>query len=76
MIGLYFNLKGNVGIFKQRLYVLVFGCVNDQSTLQGSRICWDFELELLFSENQSVVCKASKCSLAEKSRGFFREKQW
>lgn len=48
MIGLYFILKWNFGIFKQRLCVHVFGCVNNKSTLQGSRIWWDFKLKLLF----------------------------
>lgn len=79
MIGLYFILKWNFGIFKQRLCVHVFGCVNNKSTLQGSRIWWDFKLKLLFFffflENPSAL-QSFKMLFRWAESGFFEEKQW
>lgn len=78
-IGLYFILKWNFGIFKQRLCVHVFGCVNDKSTLQGSRIWWDFKLKLLFFffflENPSAL-QSFKMLFRWAESGSFEEKQW
>lgn len=80
MIGLYFILKWNSGIFKQRLCVHVFGCVNDKSTSQGSRIWWDFQIEtlvLFFSFLKiRLPCKASKCFFRWAESGSFWGKQW